>query len=688
MKCDKAYRISYTEKAKKLLADLNLEEKVNLMSGIGYYFGNAELYQNETNKHYNYIPFYCGRMVHKGIPRMIFTDGTRGVVIGTGKNTCFPVTMLRGASFDTKLEEKIGRAIAKEARACSCNLFAGICINLPYHPGWGRSQETYGEDSYHIGQMGSALVRGVQGENVMACVKHYAFNSMEISRYKVNIECDKRTEREVYLSHFKDCIDAGAAVVMSSYNLYQGAYCGQSEYLLNQVLKKEWDFDGFVMSDFNLGIRDTIEAANNGQDMEMCNTNYYGDKLVQAVRDGFVPMEKIDEACLRIVRTIIAFHEADDKEYDKTIRGCKQHIRLALTSARKGITLIKNDKNVLPFKKEKRARIAVFGKLANQDNVGDHGSSFVYPPYVVTPLQGIARVCKDAEVIYYPGTDFGHARNLAKNADYTLFFVGYDYDDEGEHVEGEEFSEFATTKGGDRINLMGLYPEDVNLIREVAPVNKNSCVVLIGGNMILIDEWKDYVNSILMAYYPGMEGGTAIAEILFGDVNPSGKLPFVITKSEEDLPEINWQTTYQYYEYYHGYTKLEKEEKKPSVPFGYGLSYTTFTVTEPKFTIKKKYLISSCLIENTGRRYGEEVIQVYVGYKNSSIDRPRKELKGFQKVGLKPGEKKRIEIKTPIDKLRWYNEMNGQWELEHMEYEVYIGTSSANEDLWEDKIVL
>ncbi|WP_276929709.1 beta-glucosidase [Herbinix luporum] len=686
MKCTKNYRLSYTDKAKEIVDKLSLEQKVHLMSGT---VSLEEMLQDMNGgKHYNYIPYPAGGIEEVGLDPMLFCDGPRGVVCGTGKSTCFPVSMLRGATFDTELEERIGQAIGKEIRAYGGNLFAGVCINLPYNPGWGRSQETYGEESFHLGQMGSALVKGVQEENVMACVKHYAFNSMEISRFKVNVECDKRTEREVYLPHFKDCVDAGAASIMSAYNLYKGTHCGHHDYLLNQVLKKEWDFDGFVMSDFVWGVKDTVEAANGGQDMEMCCTQYFGDKLVEAVRRGDVPEEKINEAALRIVRTILAFTKADDNEYDESVIGCKEHVELALEAARKGITLIQNNNNVLPFKKEKAERIAVFGKLANKANIGDHGSSRVFPKYVVTPLQGIAKVAEDTEVIFYDGTDMDHAKKLAAEANYTLFVVGFDHDDEGEYISETQAEAYIESIGGDRKNSLGLHQDEIDLIKAVGPMNDNSAVVLIGGNMIMIDEWKDSVSSILMAYYPGMEGGTAIAEILFGDVNPSGKLPFVIPVKESDLPQVNWDTEYQYYDYYHGYAKLEKEGVKPSVPYGFGLSYTSFEISEAEFTADNDYVSASCSVKNIGDMDGEEVIQVYVGFKNSSIDRPVKLLRGFQRVELKKGEEKKVTIKTPIEKLKWFNEETNSWELEHMEYEVYIGTSSSNEDLLEGKVIL
>ncbi|HKL80764.1 MAG TPA: glycoside hydrolase family 3 C-terminal domain-containing protein [Mobilitalea sp.] len=568
MKCTKNYRLNYTDRAKQIVEELTLEQKVNLMGGTVSL--EDMLKDMGGDKHYNYVPYPAGGIEEKGLDPMLFCDGPRGVVCGVGKTTCFPVSMLRGATFDQEMEERVGHAIGKEVRAFGGNLFAGVCINLPYNPGWGRSQETYGEESYHLGQMGAALVRGVQEENVMACVKHYAFNSMEISRFKVSVECDKRTEREVYLPHFKDCVDAGAASIMSSYNLYEGTHCGHHDYLLNQVLKKEWDFDGFVMSDFIWGVTDTVEAANGGQDMEMCCTQFFGDKLVQAVRNGEVPEEKINEAALRIIRTILSFTEADKETYKESVLGCKEHVDLALEAARKGITLIQNKDKVLPIDKEKAERIAVFGKLANKANIGDHGSSRVFPEYVVTPLQGIAKISKDTEVIFYEGTDLEHAKKLAADADYTLFVVGFDHDDEGEFISESQANSYTGSFGGDRIETLGLHQEEIDLIQAVGPVNKNSTVVLIGGNMIMMEEWKDSVSSIVMAYYPGMEGGTAVAEILFGDINPSGKLPYVIPYKESDLPQVNWDTNEQHYDYYHGYAKLDKEGVKPSVPYGFG----------------------------------------------------------------------------------------------------------------------
>ena len=523
----------------------------------------------------------------------------------------------------------------------------------------------------------------------MACVKHFAFNQMENARFKVSVYADKRTEREVFLPHFKDCIDAGAASIMSSYNLYNQVQCGHHKYLLSTVLKGEWDFDGFVMSDFIYGVKDTVEAANGGQDMEMCITQYFGSKLVKAVQDGFVPESKIDEAALRIVRTILAF-DRGHKEYDMSVVGCKEHIALAKRAAEESITLIKN-KNILPLDKKKVKKLAVLGKLADYENIGDHGSSCVYPKYVMTPLQGIAAVAPDVQVIFEDGSDLEAAKKAAAEADAVVIVAGYNFDDEGEYISGDDFGSMsgaAESVGGDRKPGLGLHKDEVELIQAAGPENPNSVVVLIGGNTITLKEWQDSVGAVLMAYYPGQEGGTALAEILFGDVNPSGKLPFVIPADEKDLPQVDWEATEQYYGYYHGYTKLEKEGIAPLYPYGHGLSYTTFKVSDAEFGTTEDGVAASCTVKNTGDRTGTEVVQMYVGFSHSKVDRPVKILRGFTRVALNPGEEKKVTITCPAEKLAYYDPYTRQMQVEKMEYELYIGTSEADADLLKGSISL
>lgn len=693
MRATKEYRLKMTEQAQEIVEKMSLQQKVWLMSGNidpskmtkEFMAQMAEAMSNDEN-HYNVTPYAAGGIDELNLPPMLFVDGPRGVVCGNWQTTCFPVSMARGATFSPELEEKVGHCIGRETRAFGGNLFAGVCINLPYNPGWGRSQETYGEETYQIGQMGAALVRGVQDEDVMACVKHYAFNNMENARFKCSVTCDQRTEQEVYLPHFKDCVDAGAASIMSSYNRYSGVRCGHSKYLLSQVLKDEWDFDGFVMSDFCWGVRDTVEAANGGQDMEMMWTKFYGDRLVKAVEDGFVPEEQINDAALRIVRTILAF-DKDHKEYDTSVVGCDEHIAVAKEVAEKSITLIKNQ-DVLPLSKEETKKIALIGKLADQANIGDHGSSWVRPPYVVTPEEGLKKVNENCEVIVNDGSDIESAKKLAAEADAVIFVVGYNHDDEGEFISENEAENYTGAMGGDRKCSLGLHDDEVKLIQEVGPVNEKSTVVMIGGNMIMMTEWYDSVNSVMMAYYPGMEGGTAIAEIIYGDVNPSGKLPYVVPHSESDLPHVDWEATDQYYEYYHGYTRLEKKGIKPLVPYGFGLSYTTFDISNLAAKEDGEKLIVTAKVKNTGAVDGDEVVQMYVGFENSEVDRPVKQLRGFKRVRLKAGEEATVEITTPLEKLKWYDPVYREWKLERMEYPIYVGSSAADEDLKKTSIII
>lgn len=681
VRCTKDVRMSYSEAAEAILKRLSTEQKIWLMSGnIDWYqLGPEKLAYSMTGEnHYNVRPLLAGGIEEEGVPPMGFCDGPRGVVCGNGQSTCFPVTVMRGATFDTELEEEIGRAIGREVRAFGGNLFAGVCVNLPYHPGWGRSQETYGEESFALGAMGAALVRGVQEEDVIACVKHYAFNSMENARFRVDISCDARTEQEVFLPHFKDCIDAGAACVMTSYNRYKGVCAGHNRYLLRQVLKKEWGFDGFTMSDFNYGVLDTVEAANGGQDMEMLMTHFYGDNLLRAVQAGFVKEEVVDEAALRILRTLLAFEDGH-REYGESVIGCREHRELSRRCAEEGITLLKND-GMLPLDQEAVRTLAVIGPVADVDITGDLGSSRVRPAYVVTILEAV-RTYRGVQVLYADGSDLEYAKEIAGKADAVVLAVGYSPSDEGEYVTTKKSENYTGSDGGDRGDRLGLHESDRILVHEISAVNSRTAVVLVGGGMIMMTEWIHEPAAVMMAYYPGQEGGTAVAEVLFGEVNPSGKLPFVVPYRTADLPKVDWFADDQYYEYYHGYTRLEKLGIEPLFPYGFGLSYTTFVCSDLMASVEDGKLTAACRVKNTGTRAGSEVVQLYVGFSGSAVDRPVKQLFGFMRVTLAPGEETEAVITCPLEKLCWYNPVSRLWELEEMNYEICLGSSSDSKDL-------
>lgn len=664
MICTKEYRLKYTEKAEKLVSEMTFEEKVQLIAG------NCKIYESMGIGSYNSKPYGAGGCERLGVPEMKFCDGPRGCV--SGNSTCFPVTMARGATFDPELEERVGSAIGEEIRAHGGNFYGGVCINMPYNPGGGRSQETYGEDSVHIGKMGAALVKGVQNENVIACIKHYAFNSMENSRFWVNVSADKRTEREVYLPHFKRCIEAGAAAVMSSYNRYNGKFNGANPYLLREVLKGEWDFDGFVVSDFFFGLHSTSGGLKAGLDVEMNIRRKYNTVSVRhAIKSGKATMEQLDEACVRITRTLLAFTEAEDKKtYDKSLIASPEHIALAREVAEKSVTLIKNKNNLLPLDRKKIKKLAVVGDLAKVENIGDYGSSQVHPPYVKTVMQALEEDYPDVEATFVPTALVTAKAEVIKNADAVLIVCGMRHGDEGEYI---------FVIGGDRDDL-GLKKRESEMLKFVGWLNKNTVAVIMGGNAIRIHEWHNEINSVLMAYYPGMEGGGAIADIIFGKVNPSGHLPFAIAADDKDYPEVKWLALQQEYGYFNGYKKLAHDGKTPDYPYGFGLSYTTFRISGFKLkSVGEKEATFEVRVKNTGENVGATVVQLYAGVKNSEAERPVKTLSDFRRVEIAPGRERRITLTVEREPLCRYDEKIG-FVKEALDCTAFLGFDYADSD--------
>jgi beta-glucosidase len=663
------------EKARHLLTQMSLKEKVQQMSG------STPLIRGlwDAWLAYNMHPLPAGENKRLSIPAFCFSDGPRGVIMN--HSTCFPVTMARGASWDTALEERVGNAMGIEARSQGANIMGSVCINLLRHPAWGRSQETYGEDPWHLGEMGAALVRGIQ-RHAMACVKHFAANSIENSRFRVDIRIDERTLREIYLAHFKRCVDEGAASIMSAYNKVNGHYCGHNPHLLRDILKKEWGFDGFVMSDFVLGIR-SGKAANAGMDVEMPLTIHFGKRLMRRVRKGIVSEEVIDEAVLRILRQKIRFAQIGQPEqYQPEAVLSLENKALAREAAQKSMVLLKNEpvgngvNRVLPIDTAQVRRIAVIGELAAKPNTGDRGSSMVRSPYVITPLEGIrAAVPRDCEVMHNNGRVIKKAVDIARKADVAVIIAGYTYRDEGEYM---------FTKGGDR-DVLTLKPHDETLILQAVAANPNTVVVLMGGSAIITEVWREKVPALLMAWYPGMEGGNALADILLGKVNPCGKLPCVFPRSESQLPFFDKRAKSIEYGYFHGYRLIDKQGQEPAFPFGFGLSYTTFIYKNLQIDrneiSRDEVLKVSVDVTNTSSVAGEEVVQVYVGYEGSRVERPVKELKGFSKVALEPGQTKRVDFLVTAKQLAYYDEQQGKWIVEPLTYSVYAGPSSRTEDL-------
>jgi beta-glucosidase len=665
-------------RARALLGQMTLDEKIAQMSG------DTPLLPGliQMARAYNYEPFPAGENLRLGIPGIRFTDGPRGVALY--HSTCFPVPMARGAAWDPDLEERVGDAIGVEARSQGANYFGGVCINLLRHPAWGRAQDTYGEDPYHLGEMGAALVRGVQ-RHVMACAKHYAANSIENSRMKVDVHLDERTLREVYLPHFKRCVDEGVASVMSAYNRVNGAYCSENSHLLRDILKGEWGLQGFVLSDFVFAVHDGEAAIRAGLDVEMPFTRHYGKKLKRLVGSGRVPEAWIDDAVLRILRQKVRFGaKGEPGRYGPQAVVSAEHRALAREVAVKSMVLLQNDpvpgrdRPLLPIDRGQVKRLAVIGRLAAQDNTGHRVSSRVRPPYVVPPLMGIEAAVKGhAEIIFDRGASPDAAAEAARGAGATIVVVGYTHEDEGEKVPG-------ANRGGDRASLR-LAAHDEALIQAVAAANPATAVVLIGGSAIVSEAWRGAVPAILMAWYPGMEGGHALADLLFGLANPSGKLPCTFPRSEAHLPPFDPQADSVEYGYYHGYRLLERDGHEPAFAFGFGLSYTTFRYANLRLDRETMRsggeLQASVEVTNTGPLAGDEIVQWYVGCEGSQVDRPVKELKGLARVLLAPGETRTVSFHLRGEQLATYDAGRGQWTVEPGEGRLWAGGSSRPGDL-------
>ena len=698
-------------KAEALLSKMTLKEKVLFLSGNWQMIRDAVVYKRT----YNPVPIESHGCKRLGIKPVAFTDGPRGVVMGN--STCFPVSMARAASFDRELEEEIGEAIGKEARAQGANYFAGVCINLLMHPAGGRAQESYGEDPYLVGEMGAQLVKGVQKHNVMACAKHYAVNNMENRRFYVSVDCTERTLREVYLPHFKKCVDAGCASLMGSYNRFRGDQASESKHLLTDILRDDWGFEGFTITDFIFALRNGVKAINAGMDMEMPIPVHFGLELKEAVESGKLSEKTIDKAILRVLKTQLTFENTPDPMvYDKSVIACKEHVDLARRAAEEAVVLLKNEGDVLPFDKKVR-NVLVIGHLAAQANTGDHGSSNVYPPSVVTALDGIReKLGEGVEVIHAEETELTRIRDLAPKVDAVIIVAGNDYNDEGEYVMpdsdinpitlmGRGFknngnkllgtvmskanakagasytSDDGKPVGGDRKSL-SLREAEIEAIKTAGELNKNTAVVLVCGSMILTREWEDSVSAILYGWYSGMEGGRALASVLFGDVNPSGKLPFVIPTDASQLPKVDFFKANEiYYDFDHGYRKLDREGNKPAYPFGFGLSYTKFAYGEACAEVVGDEVVVKTSVKNVGDVAGTEVVEVFVAVPESKVERHVKELKGFARVELAPGEEKPVEIRVPVAELKYYDEATNSWVLEHTAYDFKVGASEADEAL-------
>ncbi|WP_025159196.1 glycoside hydrolase family 3 protein [Leifsonia aquatica] len=665
--------------AERIRQLLTAKERLWLLDGdTDFWAGLGEM----MVEGYNFRPIVMGAIERLGIPGLRFSDGPRGVVMGA--STAFPVSMARGATWDLHLEEEVGRAIGREVRAQGANFFAGVCINLPRHPAWGRAQETYAEDPILLGEFGAALIRGVR-ENAMAVVKHYALNSMENARFSVDVDVDDDVLHEVYLPHFRRALEAGADGVMTSYNSVNGEWAGQNEYLMEGVLRSTWGFEGVTVSDFMWGFRDAGRSLRAGLDVEEPFRQQRAQHLADDIQRGEASNADVDRAIRRILRTQLAFLatlQEDATSLDVVFSPA--HRELARTVAQRSMVLLKNElvenTPVLPLDSSSLASIALVGRLASTANTGDHGSSDVRSPEVVTPADGLRAALPGVRLNIVDNGDPGESAAAAANSDVAVVVVGYTAADEGEFViadmlndpalmgvlpplpDGmteeslratlEALAESGEPLGGDRASLR-LRDEDVAVIRATAAANPRTVVVVVTAGAVITEEWRSEVPAVVVSWYSGAEGGHALWDLLLGTVDATGRLPYAIPTSEDHLPFFDRDATSIRYDRWFGQRLLDRDGNAAAFPLGFGLSYTTFAfggVTASE--ISDDTFTAHVVVKNTGERAGRQVVQIY-GLLDVD-DLPHRQLLGFTTVPLDPGQSAAVTVPCSIRPLqRW-----------------------------------
>jgi beta-glucosidase len=702
--------------ARELVASLTPEERLWCLDGDLPALAGVVFQLHEGGYHRMISP--AARLDRVGIPGIGFSDGPRGAVVGNA--TAFPVSMARGATWDPDLEERVGDAIGRELRAVGANFTGAVCINLLRHPAWGRAQETYGEDPHHVGEMGAAFTRGLQ-RHVLACVKHFACNSMENARFTVDIEIDDVALHEVFLPHFRRVVDEGVASIMSAYNSVNGAWCGQNRILLTEVLRDEWGFEGFVISDFIFGLRDAGASLRAGLDIEMPFRMLRMQQLPDALRAGDVTWDEVAAAATRVIATLLRFDDVLSAPSPGTqVLGSEEHRVLAREVAARSVVLLRNElvdeAAVLPL--DPGQSLAVIGGLAATVNLGDGGSSDVWDLDCQTVLDGIRAAA--VKVTYDDGTDVARAAAVAADVDAALIVVGYTHLDEGEFIgaldpaltalfppedEPEVVARLRAdidalpetvlpprlkerprgfSSGGDRQSLR-LKSADVELIRAVAATNLRTIVALQAGSAVVMTEWIDAVPAVVQSWYAGSRAGDGLADVLFGAVNPSARLPFSVPVDEADLPAFERDATRFRYDRWHGWWHLSRSGAAPAFPFGFGLSYTTFQITDVSVEQSGDSFTIHGSVANTGDRDGADVVQVYAELPDPDAP-PR--LVGLQRVEVAAGASTEFTIVVAVGKLATRDSAAGAWRPPTGRHRIRVAHSATDRSTPEVELVL
>lgn len=684
------------EKIHSLISQMTLEEKVGLLHG------NSK--------------FYVSGVKRLGIPEWALSDGPHGVRAEINRHdwayagwtndssTCFPPGTALAATWNPKLAYERGIVLGEEARFRKKDILLGPGINIIRSPLCGRNFEYMSEDPLLISRMSVAYIKALQSKDVAASVKHWLANNQEEHRDSIDVHMSERALREIYLPGFKASItEGGAYTVMAAYNKFRGDWCSENQYLNREILRKEFGFNGVLMTDW-AAAHTTVKAALTGLDLEMgtdkknYNEWYFADPLIKAVQEGKVPVAIVDEKVANVLRVMLKTKMFDEEKREKGKINTPEHQQAAYNDAAEAAVLLQNNGNILPLNLNKIKSIAIIGDNATRKHCDGGLSSEIKALYEITPLAAIRKKFGATVKInfaqgYEKQSSFKEGSNagqtsagkvdwklideavaVAKQSEVVIIFGGLNHDFD--------------TESSDKQNMDLPYGQDV-LIREVAKANPNTVVVIIAGSPVKLSGIVHRVPAILWSWFGGMEAGNAVADLLSGKTNPSGKLPFTLPVSLEqspahalgNFPGRNMSVNYEE-DILVGYRWFDTKKDTPQFPFGFGLSYSGFSISNfsaDKLNYTKGETIRvKCTVKNTGSRYGAEVVQLYVSDPVCSVLRPEKELKGFEKIFLHPGETKTVELAVKVADLAFYDETKKDWNVEAGEFILHIGNSSRN----------
>lgn len=646
------------------LANLSTEEKVKLLTGRAWFetwaFDDAD------------VP----KVIMSDGPHGLRLEGPRGTDGGTAEPaTCFPPAVALGSTWDVDLARRVGTALGEECRTEGVHVLLGPGINLKRSPLCGRNFEYFSEDPFLSGRFGAAWIAGLQAQGTGASLKHYAVNNQETLRMTTSVEIDERTLHEMYLRAFEHVIrTADPWTVMCSYNRINGVYASQDEWLLTSLLREKWGYRGLVVSDWG-AVVDRVAALKAGLDLEMPRSLRGPEELLASVASGETSTDVLDTGARRVIelahksRAMVPLDSYD----------AEGHHALAREVAARSIVLLKNEGRLLPLDPTSSRSVAVIGEFAKSPRYQGDGSSRVTPTRLDNAFDALVASAPDATFSYAPGFPIDgtvstsralhdEAVETARSADVVLAFLGLSAADESE--------------GFDRPHI-DLQPEQVELIRDIANVNPNVVVVLSNGGAVRLSGWSENVPALIESWLLGQAGGSAVADIIFGRSNPSGRLTETLPLRLEDTPAfINFPGEYDHVRYgegvYVGYRYYDQKDMEVSYPFGHGLSYTTFEYGDVRVRGGDDGIDVSLVVANTGDHDGHEVVQVYVGARRSRVPRAPRELKAFASVHVRAGESANVTLRVDRSELAYFDPQAHDWVVEGLEYAVEVGSSSRD----------